>query len=107
MVCISLIVDYIGLDVKTTYGKSCAPNFWFGSDLTFNPSLRSNVALDTYNDLYLTYYWSHLIIWHRGLECQDIEVWNVKTTYGKPCAPILVVGSDLSFDLSLEVTFSL
>ena len=71
MVCISLIVGYIGLHVKTTYDKSCAPNFCVGSDLTFNPSLRSNVVLDTYNDLYLTYYWLHLIIWHTGLGCQD------------------------------------
>ena len=29
-----------GLDVKTTSGKSCTPNFWVGSDLTFNPSFK-------------------------------------------------------------------
>ena len=28
MVHISLIIGCKGLDVKTTYGKSCAPNFW-------------------------------------------------------------------------------
>ena len=69
MVYISLIIGRRGLDLKTTYGKSCAPNFWVGSDLT--PPLRSNVVLDTYNDLYLPYYWSHLIIWYRSLGCQD------------------------------------
>ena len=56
--------------MKTTYGKSCAPNFWVGSDLTFDPSFK---VLYTYNDLYLLYYWSHLIIWHRGLVCQDLQ----------------------------------
>ena len=40
MVCISLIIGRRGLDVKMTYGKSCAPNFWVGSDLTFDPSLK-------------------------------------------------------------------
>ena len=40
MVYISLIIGRRGLDVKTTYGKSCAPNFWVGSDLTFDPSFR-------------------------------------------------------------------
>ena len=28
MVYISLIIGRRDLDVKTTYGKSCAPNFW-------------------------------------------------------------------------------
>ena len=37
---ISLIIGCRGLDVKTTYGKSCAPNFWVGSDLTFDPSFK-------------------------------------------------------------------
>ena len=64
MVYISLIIGHRGLDVKTTYGKSCAPNFWVGSDLTFDPSFKVERVLDTY-------YWSHLIIWHRGLACQD------------------------------------
>ena len=40
MVYISLIICCRGLDVKTTYGISCAPNFWVGSDLTFNPSFK-------------------------------------------------------------------
>ena len=40
MVYISLVIGRRGLDVKTTYGKSCAPNFWVGSDLTFNPSFK-------------------------------------------------------------------
>ena len=40
MVYISLIIGRRGLDVKTTYGKSCAPNFWVGSDLTFDPSFK-------------------------------------------------------------------
>ena len=40
MVYISLIIGRRGLDVKTTYGKSCAPNFWVGSDLIFNPSFK-------------------------------------------------------------------
>ena len=40
MVYISLIIGRRGLDVKTTCGKSCAPNFWVGSDLTFNPSFK-------------------------------------------------------------------
>ena len=40
MVYISLIIGHRGLDVKTTYGKSCAPNFWVASDLTFNPSFK-------------------------------------------------------------------
>ena len=40
MVYISLIIGHRGLDVKTTYGKSCAPNFWVCSDLTFNPSFK-------------------------------------------------------------------
>ena len=31
MVYISFIIGYRGLDVKTTYGKSCAPNFSVGS----------------------------------------------------------------------------
>ena len=29
------------------------------------------MVIDTYNDLYVPYYWAHLIIWHRGLGCQD------------------------------------
>ena len=33
MVHISLIIGCRGLDVKTTYGKLCDPNFWVGSDL--------------------------------------------------------------------------
>ena len=53
--------------MKMTYGKSCAPNFWVGSDV--NPFFK--VERDTCNDLYLPYYWSHLIIWHRGWGCQD------------------------------------
>ena len=36
----SLIISRRGLDMKTTYGKSCAPNFWVGSDLTFDPSFK-------------------------------------------------------------------
>ena len=40
MVYISLITGCRGLDVKTTDGKSCAPNFWVGFDLTFNPSCK-------------------------------------------------------------------
>ena len=40
MVYISLIIGRRGLDVKMTYGKSCAPNFWVGSDLTFDPSFN-------------------------------------------------------------------
>ena len=40
MVYISLIIGHRGLNVKTTYGKSCARNFWVGSDLTFDPSFK-------------------------------------------------------------------
>ena len=40
MVYISLIIGCRGLDVKTTYGKSCAQNFWVGSDLSFEPSFK-------------------------------------------------------------------
>ena len=40
IVYISLIIGHRGLDVKTTYGKSCAPNFLVGSDLTFDPSFK-------------------------------------------------------------------
>ena len=40
MVYISFIIGHRGLDVKWTYGKSCAPNFWVGSDLTFDPSFK-------------------------------------------------------------------
>ena len=40
MVYICLIIGCRGLDVKTTYGKSCVPNFWVGSDLTFDPSFK-------------------------------------------------------------------
>ena len=40
MVHLSLIIGRRGLDVKMTYGKSCAPNFWFGSDLTFDLSFK-------------------------------------------------------------------
>ena len=40
MVYISLIVGHRGLDVKTTYGTSCAPNFGVGSDLNLNPSFK-------------------------------------------------------------------
>ena len=40
MVYISLIIGHAGLDVKTTYGKSCAPNFWVSSNLTFDPSFK-------------------------------------------------------------------
>ena len=40
MVYISLIIGRRGLDVKTTYVKSCAPNFWVGSDLTFDPFFK-------------------------------------------------------------------
>ena len=40
MVYISLIIGPRCLYVKTTYGKSCAPNFWVGSDLIFNPSFK-------------------------------------------------------------------
>ena len=65
MVYISLIIGRTGLDVKITDRKSC------GSDLTFNPSFKVYMVLDTYNDLYFPYYWSHLIIWRRGLGCQD------------------------------------
>ena len=71
LVYISLIIGRRGLDVKTTYGKSCAPNFWVGSNLTFDRSFKVECGLDTYNDLYLPFYWSHLIVWHRGLGCQD------------------------------------
>ena len=71
MMCISLTIGRRALDVKTTYGKSCAPNFWVSSDLTFDPPLRLNMVLDTYSELYVPYYWSHLIIWHIGLGCQD------------------------------------
>ena len=72
MVYISLIIGRRGLDVKTTYAKSCAPIFWgwFRFDLRPPPPLRSNVVLDTYNDLYLPYYWSHLIIWRFGMSRQ-------------------------------------
>ena len=35
MVYIPLIIGHRGLDVKMTYGKSCALNFWVGSDWTF------------------------------------------------------------------------
>ena len=35
-----LIIGRRGLDVKTTYGKSCAPNFWVGSDLIFDTSFK-------------------------------------------------------------------
>ena len=74
MVYISHIIGRRGLDVKTTYGKSCSPNSWVGSDLTLDPSFKVEEyqgVLDTYNDLYVPYYWSHLIIWHRGLGSQD------------------------------------
>ena len=47
MVCISLIIGHICLDVKTTYGKLCTPNFWVGSDLISTLPLRLNVVLDT------------------------------------------------------------
>ena len=40
MVFISLIIGHRGLDAKTTYGKSCAPNFGIGSDLTFDPCFK-------------------------------------------------------------------
>ena len=40
MVYISPIIGHRGLDVERTYGKSCAPNFWVGSDLTFDPSFK-------------------------------------------------------------------
>ena len=40
MVYISLIIGRRGLDVKTTYGKSCAPIFWVGSNLTFDSSFK-------------------------------------------------------------------
>ena len=40
MVYISLTIGHRGLDVKTTYEKSCAPNFWVGSDLTLDPSFK-------------------------------------------------------------------
>ena len=59
------------------------------------------MVLDTYNELYLPYYWSHFIIWHRGLGCQN----NLQENHVLE-NPILVVGSDLSFHPSLEVTFS-
>ena len=39
MMYISPIISCRGLDVKTTYGKLCAPNIWVGSDLTFDPLL--------------------------------------------------------------------
>ena len=39
MVYISLIIGRRGLDVKT-YGKSCTPNFWVGSELTFDPFFK-------------------------------------------------------------------
>ena len=66
---ISLSIGRRGLDVKTT----CAPNFWVGSDLTFDPFFKVERVLDTYNDLPydLPYYWSHFISWHRDLGCQD------------------------------------
>ena len=38
MVYISLIIGRTGLDVKKTYGKSCASSFWVSSDLTLDPS---------------------------------------------------------------------
>ena len=40
IVYISLIIGCRGLDGKTTYEKSCAPNFWVGSDLTFDSSFK-------------------------------------------------------------------
>ena len=40
MVYISLIIGRRGLDVKTTYGESCAPNFLVGSYFTFDPSFK-------------------------------------------------------------------
>ena len=40
MVYISLFIGRRGLDVKPAYGKSCAPIFWVGSGLTFDPSLK-------------------------------------------------------------------
>ena len=40
IVYISLIIGRRGLKVKMTYGKSCGPNFWVGSDLTFDPSFK-------------------------------------------------------------------
>ena len=40
MVYISLIIGRRGLDVKMTYGKSCAPNFLVGSDLNFDPCFK-------------------------------------------------------------------
>ena len=40
MAYISLIIGRRGLDVKTNFGKSCVPNFWVGSDLTFDPSFK-------------------------------------------------------------------
>ena len=40
IVYIFLIIGLRGLDVKTTYRKSCAPNFWVGSDLTFDPYFK-------------------------------------------------------------------
>ena len=44
MVYISLIIGRRGLDVKTTYGKSCAPNFWFRFDL--QPESFDDVRFD-------------------------------------------------------------
>ena len=40
VVYMSLIIGRRGLDVKTTYGKTCAPIFLIGSDLTFDPSFK-------------------------------------------------------------------
>ena len=40
MVYITLNIGCRGFDVKTSYGKSCAPNFWIGSDLTFDPLFK-------------------------------------------------------------------
>ena len=40
MAYISLTITCGGLDVKTTYRKSCTPNILVISDLTFNPSFK-------------------------------------------------------------------
>ena len=68
---------------------------WFRFDL--GPPFKVEEyqgVLDTYNDLYVPYYWSHLII---GIS---------KQLTGNHVPQSFLVGSDLSFDSSLEVTFS-
>ena len=53
MVYISLIIGCRDFGYEDNLRKSCAPNLLMGSDLTLDPSSRSNVVLDTYDGLYL------------------------------------------------------